>query len=343
MKNLKLSSLILLLIFSLTPIFSSSKDDSALNLKDGLYAKIETSKGYIILKLEYEKTPLTVTNFVALAEGKMTRASRKGRYFDGLNFHRVIDNFMIQGGCPEGTGRGTPGYRFEDEFDASLKHDRAGILSMANAGPGTNGSQFFITHGPTPHLNNKHTVFGHVVKGMNVVNSIKIGDKIKRVEILRVGNKAKSFIADQNSFDKLRATANKRAQKKFEEANKAVINQIKKELPEAKKSESGIYYSILKAGNGVKPKAGATVSVHYIGSLINGQIFDSSIKRGEPIEFPVASGYVIKGWDETLLDMTVGEKRVVYIPPNLGYGSRGVGPIPANSWLKFEMELIEIK
>jgi cyclophilin family peptidyl-prolyl cis-trans isomerase len=144
-------------------------------------AHMETDKGTMVIELFTSKTPMTVNNFVFL--------SREG-YYDGVIFHRVIDNFMVQGGDPTGTGRGGPGYKFGDEFDASLKHDKQGILSMANAGPGTNGSQFFITHGPTPHLNGKHTVFGQVVEGLDVLMSIPARDpgnvNAPAVKIIRV-------------------------------------------------------------------------------------------------------------------------------------------------------------
>jgi len=178
-------------------------------LGDGLFARIETNRGEIIVRLEYEKTPLTVCNFVALAEGNMDNSKGK-KYYDGLVFHRVISvangdgqDFMIQGGCPQGTGRGGPGYQFTDEFDPSLKHNRPGVLSMANAGPGTNGSQFFITIVPTPHLDGKHTVFGYVVEGQDVVNKTMQGDKIQKVTIIRNGQKASAFQADQQNFNRL--------------------------------------------------------------------------------------------------------------------------------------------
>ncbi len=347
MRNPKIFSLLLLLALSISTISCTPKEEvseETSELIDGLYARIETNKGDITLSLEFEKTPLTVTNFVALAEGTMTEATRSGRYYDGLIFHRVIKNFMIQGGCPLGTGTGNPGYKFEDEFDPTLKHDKKGILSMANSGAATNGSQFFITHGPTPHLNGKHTVFGHVVKGQDIVDSIAKDDVINRVEIIRIGKDAKNFVANQESFNNLRAAANQRAIDLMKEANKATIEIINNELPDAKVSENGIYFSILKEGNGDKPTKGQNVSVHYTGQFMDGNVFDSSVSRGEPIEFPVGTGRVIPGWDLTLLDMNLGEKRVVYIPPNLAYGENGYpGAIPPNSWLRFEMELLETK
>ena len=333
----------------LTALCNSTKWDlmaAETQLDDGLYAKIMTSKGDITVQLEFEKTPLTVTNFVGLAEGTKnfndSKGRTSGRFYDGLEFHRVIDNFMIQGGCPLGSGTGGPGYKFPDEFDQSLRHDRPGILSMANAGPGTNGSQFFITHVPTPWLDNKHTVFGHVIEGQDVVNAIRKGDTITRIEIIRVGDKAKAFKADQESFDKLLNEREKGRLTLEKERQTKDMAVIKEKWPNLKNTDSGLMYEVVAKGSSdVKPRPGDMVSAHYTGMFLDGRKFDSSVDRGEPIRFPVGAGRVIKGWDEALLDMTKGEKRILIIPPDLAYGSRGRGPIPANSTLVFEVELLD--
>ncbi|MDR1100017.1 MAG: peptidylprolyl isomerase [Treponema sp.] len=311
------------------------------SLGNGLFAQISTNRGDIVVRLEFQKTPLTVCNFVALAEGKMN-AARGRPFYNGLSFHRVIDNFMIQGGDPAGNGSGGPGYRFPDEFDPSLKHDGPGVLSMANAGPGTNGSQFFITHSAQPHLDGRHTVFGRVVEGQNVVNAIKQGDKIERITIIRNGPLANAFKADQAAFDTMlqeilaAATAKTRAQRE------ADLAQINAKYPRAVQTPSGLRYIIQKEGTGGKPPAGKTVRVAYKGMLLSGKVFDSSDVQGRPLEFQAGSGRVIPGWDEAILDMKTGEKRLVIIPPELAYGDRamGNGVIPANSFLVFEMELL---
>jgi peptidylprolyl isomerase len=251
---------------------------------------------------------------------------------------------MIQGGCPLGNGAGGPGYQFPDEIHPDLKHNKPGILSMANAGPGTNGSQFFITIVPTPHLDGKHTVFGEVVEGQNVVNSIKKGDKIKSITIIRNGESARQFKADQAEFDALLKKVTDAAANRVKAQRDADIAQINVKYPSATVTPSDIRYIIRKAGTGVKPTAGKTVGVNYKGSLLSGVVFDSSDVRG-PLEFQAGIGKVIKGWDEMVMDMKVGERRLAVIPPELAYGERGVGDglIPPNSFLVFEMELIEIK
>ena len=164
-------------------------------MENGIYAKIITDKGNILVNLEYELTPITVSNFIGLSLGTLSNYSNRknARFYDNLSFHRVIPDFMIQGGCPNGSGMGGPGYNFKDEFHPNLKHDKPGVLSMANAGPNTNGSQFFITHLPTPWLDGKHSVFGNVIEGQSIVDSISNGDKIQKVEIIRIGDDAEKF------------------------------------------------------------------------------------------------------------------------------------------------------
>jgi len=313
-------------------------------LDNGLYAKINTAKGDIVLKLEYEKVPLTVANFVGLAEGTKDSNKAKGtRFYDNGTFHRVIENFMVQGGDPTGTGRGGPGYTFPDEIDPTLTHDGPGVLSMANAGPGTNGSQFFITHVATPWLDGKHTVFGRVVSGQEVVNAIATGDKLNTVEIIRVGEAAADFKADQPSFERLQNEMREREQAGLKAKQEKSLALIKEKFPEAVTTASGLMYVVRRKGEGQeKPKAGTMVTAHYTGTLLNGTKFDSSVDRGQPFKFPVGAGRVIKGWDEAFLDMTKGEKRTLIIPPQLGYGSRGAGGvIPPDATLIFEVELLD--
>ena len=258
-------------------------------------------------------------------------------FFDGLKFHRVVPGFVIQGGDPDGTGRGGPGYRFPDEFDPSLRHDGPGILSMANAGPGTNGSQFFITLDATPHLNDKHSVFGRVVDGMNVVLAIQKDDKMESVRILRKGAKAKAFKTDQAALDGYLNNSGKPAKTAKDPA-------VSARWPKAILAPSGIRYEIVTPGKGGKPAQGKMVTVHYTGWLLNDKKFDSSVDRKEPFEFQVGVGEVIPGWDESVMDMQKGEKRKAIIPPQLAYGAQGAGGvIPPNATLVFDIELLDFK
>ena len=310
-------------------------------MNNGLYAKIKTSKGDILLNLEFEKTPATVGNFVALAEGNLENSAKPQgtKYYDGLKFHRVIDNFMIQGGCPQGTGTGNPGYSFEDEFHTDLKHDKPGVLSMANSGPGTNGSQFFITHVETPWLDNKHTVFGNVVEGLDVVNSIAQDDKLESIEIVRVGEAAENF----NAIESFRSFDGER-EKKLADVKKKIDVELDKIAAGFEKTDSGLRYQILQNGSGKKAEKGNNISVHYKGQLIDGTVFDSSYQRKQPIDFQVGIGQVIKGWDEGLQLLKVGDKARLVIPSDLAYGSQGAGGvIPPNATLIFDVELMDIK
>jgi len=332
---------------------STEKSENKMDLADGIYANINTNKGDILIQLEYEKTPMTVANFVGLAEGDFTSGDKvfTTPFYDGLKFHRVIPNFMIQGGDPQGTGAGDPGYKFADEFDPTLVHDSPGILSMANSGPATNGSQFFITHVPTPHLNNKHSVFGHVVKGQNVVDSIVGNDTMIKVTIHRVGKTAEAFNATE-VFASVGAKAAAIAKLKAEEAAKfkAMSQEEKnawfkakmvKVYPKAKQTASGLMYVIETKGEGAKPEVGKNVSVHYTGYFTDGNKFDSSVDRGQPFQFPLGQRRVIPGWDEGVAMMSKGAKYKLVLPYWLAYGEQGRGPIPPSSTLVFDVELLE--
>ena len=309
-------------------------------MNNGIYAKFTTPKGEILVQLEHEKTPGTVGNFVALAEGNLeNKIKPQGTpYYNGLKFHRVIPDFMIQGGCPSGTGTGNPGYKFEDEFHPELKHDAPGKLAMANSGPATNGSQFYITHVPTPWLDGKHTVFGSVIEGQDVVDAVSQGDDMS-VEIIRVGNEAESFNAVEafRNFEGSRAKREAEAKRK----QKELLDTVAAGFDETK---SGLRYQIIQKGDGKKAEKGSKVSVHYKGQLLDGTVFDSSYKRKEPIDFTLGVGQVISGWDEGIQLLQVGDKARLVIPSDLAYGERGAGGvIPPNATLIFDVELMKVK
>lgn len=314
---------------------------------DGMYAEMQTSKGSIFLTLHYKQTPVTVCNFVGLAEGKIKNTAKPAGvpYYDGIKFHRVIANFMIQGGDPQGNGTGGPGYNFDDEFSPDLKHSGPGILSMANAGPGTNGSQFFITHVKTDWLDGKHSVFGKVIEGQNVVDAIKQDDSIVSLKIYRKGTEAEAFSATQEMFDKLQAPLKAAKEEKLKKQDFARNDEeVLKLYPTALKTESGLWYVIEKNGTGAKAIAGKQVKVHYSGKLADGTEFDNSYRRSEPIAFQLGVGQVIPGWDEGIALMSVGAKYKLIIPSRLGYGPGGAGGvIPPNATLIFDTELVEVK
>ena len=332
--------------------------------EDGLYAKMKTNKGDILLKLEYQKTPITVANFVSLAEGTnpFVQEKLKGKpYYNGLKFHRVIADFMIQGGDPEENGSGGPGYAFKDEFDESLKHTKGGILSMANAGPSTNGSQFFITHKATPWLDNKHSVFGEVLEGMDVVNAIAQGDQIMELQIIKKGADANKFDAAKTFSDyygkkDLEAKAAKEISDKAAKEKESYLTKMRKK---ATKTASGLEYAVISKGKGVKPASGTKVYINYAGYFADGNMFDSSYEEvakayGKydhrrkdangyqpfPFEYGKKTG-LIPGFIEGLENMKLGDKFLLFIPYNLGYGEAGGGPIPAKTDLIFEVEMLE--
>jgi len=332
-----------LLMFSCAPerTAARSPDDAALG--DGLFARITTTRGDIVVRLEQERTPLTVGNFVALAEGTMTDAGNRP-FFNGLTFHRVIDNFMIQGGCPLGTGTGGPGYRFPDEIDPELRHDGPGVLSMANSGPNTNGSQFFITHTATPWLDGGHTVFGRVVHGQDVVNAVRQGDRIENVAIVRNGSLANAFRVDQSTFNAMLRNAEVASAARVQLQRDADIALILQRYPNASVSPSGLRWIVDRAGSGPRPTSGSTAVVNVRGRFLNGRYFANTDLTGGSEEFPVGTGMIIPGLDEAIMDMTAGELRTIIVPPELAYGDRGVGDvIPPHSFLVFVIELVRIQ
>ena len=344
------------------------------DLGDGLFADIETTKGHIVVKLNYKAVPTTVANFVTLAEGKnnFVKVEYKGKpFYNGTIFHRVIDGFMIQGGDPTGTGMGDPGYRFEDEFVPSLKHSKKGILSMANSGPNTNGSQFFITQVPTPHLDGRHTVFGETVKGEEVIDAIAKAPrngqdrpnediKIKNITIIANGKDAQKFDAVKvfDNYFKSVAEREKEKEERVKRASAKFLEEIKVQEPQAKVLPSGVKIFTINNGEGKQPKQTEFAMVNYAGYLRNGALFDSNIKEVEesygkyqamreqqngyqPIPFPYTrSAQLIPGFKEALLTMKVGDKIRVFIPATLGYGEAGAGDvIPPNSDLIFDIEI----
>jgi cyclophilin family peptidyl-prolyl cis-trans isomerase len=346
-------------------------------VEEGIFATIATNKGDIIVKLEYNKAPVTVANFISIAEGKNTFVSDpklKGKpFYDGLKFHRVIANFMIQTGDPTGSGSGGTGYSFKDEFLSDLKFDKGGILAMANSGPATNASQFFITHKDTPWLNDKHTIFGHVTSGMSVVNSIVQGDVMTKVTITRKGTMAKKFDVvkvfstyyNDKEGDAKKQAALAAETEKIEKAKYATV--IAKKLAyfdemkaSATTTESGLTYKIVKTSAGVKPVDGATFYFHYAGYFEDATLFDSSYeevnkeygkydenraKQNGYKSFPFQAGKkdgMIPGFIEGLSLINYGDKALLFLPAKLAYGERGAGGvIPPNANLIFEIEMFE--
>lgn len=318
--------------------------------EDSLIATFYTTKGKIRVDLQYDAVPLTVANFVGLAEGtKDNETKAEGEpFYDGLKFHRVIPDFMIQGGDPNGDGTGGPGYKFEDEIAPWLKHTGPGVLSMANSGPNTNGSQFFITHLATDWLDGKHAVFGYVVDGQNVVDAIVQGDVIDSVRITRKGPNAPLFLSDQKAFEQYQKTLPDRVagfQAKMKEVAIAGFETfVSNNYPDATKDNSGMYYVITQEGDGPIPQSGQTVVAHYTGKFTDGKVFDSSVERGQPFSFAVGQGQVIQGWDIAFSKFPVGTKATLILPYTLAYGEKGYpGAIPAFSTLVFDIEVIGVK
>lgn len=360
------------------------------DLKDGLYAEIQTTKGDVLVELYTDVAPMTVANLVSLAEGTNSKVpdSIKGdKFYDGIRFHRVVPNFVIQGGDPTETGRGTPGYRFGSEFtkdeNGSLiyKHDDAGILSMANGGPESNGSQFFITHRPIPHLDGKHTVFGKTIVNsvqleslkkiskdsmslanaidslrMAVVNNIQKLDTINTIEIIRIGSKAKSFDASKTFDEELKSYAlNKKSRKQQEAAAESaryekylkdkVVFLQKMDEDKAEKTNSGLRILMLKKNpSGKKIVTNKPIKSHFTLYTADGIQIQSTKENSQPFVFQLDDTQrpMITGFQEGVKNMREGEKVRLFIPYYIGFGEAKYGPFPAKSDLVFEVEILEI-
>jgi peptidylprolyl isomerase len=371
--NKTMKSLFLVLMISL----AASCQDKYPDLKDGMYAEIVTNKGTMITTLLFEKTPVTVANFVSLAEGTNTSVDSvyKGKkFYNGLTFHRVMKNFMIQGGDPKGNGLGNPGYKFKDEFDSALVHDSIGVLSMANPGPSSNGSQFFITLKATPWLNNRHSVFGKLVKGEDILIAIgdvetvpkdkpKVDVIMQEVNIIRKGSAAKNFDANK-IFEEHFAVEEKLAREKQAKLKEAIVTQKRTNEAyekQAKALASGLKIHYITKGTGVKPKLGDYAMINYEGYFVDGSIFDSNVKEAEERQgklnarklkqngykpFPMKvspDAQLITGFKEALANMQVGDKVYIYVPSHLAYGESGRGSIKPNTDLTFIMEMTGLK
>ena len=334
------------------------------DLEPGLYADVVTPKGSIIIKLAYEKAPITVANFVSLSEGENSNVAneyKSKKYYNGLKFHRVIPNFMIQGGDPLGIGSGGPGYTFDDEF-SDLTHKGPGILSMANSGPSTNGSQFFITHKATPWLDGKHTVFGEVIEGQRVVDSIVTNDLIEEINIIRIGKEAKKFDSPAvfNSYFKQKnlITQEKNAKEEYiKDRNITKHFAIKKE---SITTASGLQYNITENGNGAAVISTNVVNVNYSVYFDDGKLLETSIEatalannmlnkqrqmagKYEPIEARVGeTDAMIEGFKEGLRLLKEGDKATLFLPYKLAYGANGGQGVPPNSDLIFEVEIVTV-
>ena len=311
-------------------------------LADGLYAEIQTSRGLIVVELFPDKAPLTVANFVGLAEGTLGFAEPAGRFYDGLTFHRVIGDFMIQGGDPLGNGTGGPGYKFVDETFNGLSFDKPGVLAMANSGPDSNGSQFFITHVPTPHLDGRHTIFGQVSLGQDVVDMVEADDKMESVKIIRKGKKARKYQVDNAFFEKVQSEAVENQARAMEAKREANINFVREKWPEAV-LQDGIYVIVKNEGVGDASRGGEQARLHYSISLINGTKIENSRDREGPIEITLGAGEVFEAWDKAMVGMRREEHRTLIIPPEMAFGDQALGPIPPNSWLLLDVEILDFK
>ncbi len=330
---------ILILQILIAPLFLTAQEET---LPPGLYARFNTEKGELLFELAYENLPRTVSNFVALAEGKMDLNTPSGPYYDNQKFYKVIESYALFLGDPSGTGDGGADYTIPREKNGPLSAGTPGALVMDSRQGLDLGSRILIMINGDSFLDQKYTTFGTLVKGSEILPKLKRGNTLHSVEILRIGNDAQSFSPDDKSVRAMIAEAEVEARSAFAEEHPDIALILDK-MGNVQETETGIFYKITTPGTGPRPRPGNTVRMHYSGRLINGQEFDNSYMRGEPFQFVLGKDGVIPGWVETALSMQSGEKRTVLLPPALAYGSKGYGPIPPDSWLIFDIELVDFQ
>jgi peptidylprolyl isomerase len=313
------------------------------DLSDGLFARIRTNRGTITIRLEYQKAPMTVCNFVGLAEGSINDLGGTP-FYDGLTFHSVVPDFVAQGGDPLGDGTGGPGFDIPDEFHPDLRHSAAGIVAMANQLPNTNGSQFYITFKATPWLDGRYSVFGRVIHGIEVLAKLKAGDTIRSIRIIRVGQAASQFSADQASWDALVSAAASATRDTNRNTRENAIAGLLNRWPELQPARQGMFQVVLAEGAGEKTaRRGDLVTLKYKAILPDGLIFESSAATGQDLQLELGVGQITLGLDRAVEGMKIGESRIVAIPPELGYGQTGDGFVPPNSFIVYELELLAIE
>lgn len=336
---LKRISLLFLMVFSFSAVFAQEEAP----LAPGLYAKLAVEEGDLIFKLYEKEAPLSVMSFVGLTEGTILPNEDGSPYYSNLSFYRVIKDYSLFSGDPENTGEGHTGIAFPQSEVPSLDLGNRGVLALQGYPGISQAGNFFITLMGDAFLNQVYTPFGKIVSGDDLLDNIKRNDVVKSIEILRVGSDAESYRVDEET---LQAALNEAKKKELEtiKVTQPDLAKVLETFPSYEKTETGIFYYIRYEGYGEKPRAGNRVSVHYTGKLLNGQVFDSSVQRGTPFSLEIGKDAVISGWVETLMDMKPGENRVVVIPPELAYGSRGAGgSIPPDAWLIFEIQLLGVE
>ena len=332
-----------MLLVLICPLFLSAQETEEQVLAPGLYARFSTIKGELLYLLDYERLPLTVSNFVALAEGKMDIEGTPGPYYNGQKFFRSIEGYALFLGDPGGTGEGGVDYNFPQEEKALLSTGTPGSLMMVSHQGKDHGSRIMIVINGDPYLDQKYVPFGQLEKGEDVLLKLKRDDVVTMLEILRVGDEAMAFQPDGTEVRTMIAASEQKEREIFSEEHPDVAKVIEALGEGFERSDTGIFYKIVTPGSGDKPRPGDTVRMHYSGRMLSGQEFDNSYMRGEPFQFILGKDGVVPGWVETTLSMQPGEQRTIILPPEMGYGERGIGPIPPGSWLVFNIELIDFQ